>query len=245
MCLPWGNILDEFAGWIRTNIPSFIMSLLTALVFHSLIERLKRPRVKIDEDDDKYDPQFNTHYLHVRVINEKSKMVNRNPAIDCESEVYIIDAKTGKMKEGSPFSTKWARQTTIIPILMEDRIGVGYLPLNPPAERRINIYPGQIDAGKEGLHLDVIKKEKGKAYCWVHDPQLYVEPAKEKWKVNRGKYYVMIKVHFAGGCSKPAYFILENESEDPTYVKLKKCPKERINEMKGLFRLELRKKHGC
>ena len=113
------------------------------------------------------------------------------------------------------------------------------LPLNPPAERRINIHPGQMDAGREGLQLDIIKKEKGKPYCWIHDPELYVNPNKEKWKLDRGRYYIVVRVRYAGGYSKPTCFLLINESEDPSCVSLRKCSK---NEEKRV--LSILKKRG-
>jgi len=218
--------------------PPFLLSLFSALLFHYLIERWKRPDIDILEDQDEYNPQFKQHFLHVRVVNKQGKRINKNAAIDAESEVYIMDAKTRRLKEGSPFSTKWARLTTAVAAAKNDQFYITYFPLNPPAERRINIYPGQMDGGKEGLQLDVILKNKGESCCWIHDPQLYHARAdeREKWRLEKGTYYLMIRIRYAGGVSKPKFFILENESEDPSKVKLKECPRQKLKELKKLFK---------
>jgi|GEM_PF-3881443 len=233
------QLISSITSELAESIKVILVSFTTALVFHYFIEWLKRPRIEIYEDVDKYDPKFNEHYLHVRVVNKRSKLVNRSPAYDCEPEVYVIDAKSEEVKEGSPYSTKWARLTTLAAIPTKNGIMPAYIPINPPAERRINIYPGQMDAGKEGLQLDIIKKEKGKPYCWIHDPQLYVSSNKEKWKLGKGRYYIVVRIRYAGGCSKPSCFILYNESEDPSYVKLKKCQKDEEKRV-----LDILKKQG-
>jgi len=145
----------------------------------------------------------------VRVENKKHPLFNRNMAVDCESQVWIADAKTHQIKTGSPFRTKWARLSNLAYVDSTRRLE--WIPV-PALETRINIYPGHSDGGKEGLQLDIVKKDR--KICIVHDPESYPERDRNgdvsKWQLDHGKYYVKIRIKYANTASDPRYFLFTN-----------------------------------
>jgi len=96
---------------------------------------------------------------------------------------------------------------------------IGASPRNPPVEKRLTIYPGMSDGGKEGVQLDIAWKEKGVKYCVIADPQYFVElEGKSKWILEEGRYYVEVVIEYAGGKSRTYRFLLTNEGTLPNDV---------------------------
>lgn len=218
---------------------SFFSGLATGLTVNAIVAYLQRPVIEIASDDDRCDPSFEFHHLHVRVRNKKSRFFNRNMAVDCESQVWIANAETGQIHEGSPFKTKWARLSTLA--YSETHADMEWHPV-PALETRINIHPGLSDGGKEGLQLDIIKKSKG--VCIIHDPELYHAPIfqRTKWHLNQGTYFVQVRILYAQKTSDPALFLLTNESTLETTT-LVTCPLNRVGRAKQIFGLMDAQRH--
>lgn len=211
---------------------SFFSGILVGFIVNAGVAVCQRPSLEITSDDDRPDRNCDTRFLHVRVKNKKHRVFNRNMAVDCESQVWIADAKTGLIKDGSPFKTKWARLSNLAYVDSTRRLE--WIPV-PALETRISIYPGHSDGGKEGLQLDIVKKTKKE--CIVHDPEIYVERHRSgdlsKWQLEQGKYYVMIRIQYAQKQSDAAYFLLTNEELYETT--LTECPKDQLKIAKRIF----------
>lgn len=212
---------------------SFAIGLAAGLSVNAIVAFVQRPVLEIASDDDRYDPKFLEHYLHVRVRNKRSRIFNRNMAIDCESQVWVADAETGQMQEGSPFKTKWARLTNLV--YVESTKRVEWLPI-PALETRIDIYPGHSDGGKEGLQLDIIRQASDG--CWVNDPEIYRLPVNERQKryLKLGTYFVQVKILCSQKSYDPAVFLFTNTRTFDTTT-LVSCPLDKLDSAKKIFGL--------
>jgi hypothetical protein len=216
-----------------SSIVAFATGLVAGLSVNGIVAFIQRPIIEIASDDDRYDQKSPDHYLHVTVRNKKHRIFNRNMAVDCESQVWIADTETGMIKEGSPFKTKWERLSNLTYVDSTRRLE--WMPI-PALETRINIYPGLGDGGREGLQLDIVKKNK--SVCLVHDPEVYHAPPfqREKWRLKEGTYFVRVTILYAQKTSDSALFLLTNGKTLGTTT-LVTCPLNKLGRAKQIFGL--------
>jgi hypothetical protein len=207
---------------------SFLLGLIAGLTVNGIVAFIQRPSLEILSEEEPYDGTVNDRFLHVRVRNKKPPVFNRNAAVDCESAIWIADADTRRVKDGSPFKTKWARLSTIVFNAATSALEWRSVPAQ---ETRINIYPGHSDGGKEGLQLDVVLKTQN--VCLVHDPELYRNVDRRKWQLPKGRYYIKICIRYAQKASDPRYFLLINDCLDNT--KLTPLSGEELAIARGIF----------
>jgi len=211
-----------------TLVVSVFTGLLVGLLVNVIVAFFQRPSLEIRPDDDRPDTKFPDRYIHVRVINRKHPLFNRNMALNCESKVWIADTRTGEIR--GPFKTKWARLSTIVYDSSTQRLEWKSV---PSQETRLDIYPGHSDGGAEGVQLDVVLKTKD--ICLVHDPELYYHLKElERWKLVEGQYYVMIRIQYSQKQSDPRYFLLANKELYET--SLTACSYEDLEKARTVFK---------
>jgi len=188
-----------------------ILGILASIIATLIIEYYRSPRLKIElVDDDKYDKERKSHFLHLKLVNEAAwtenirwlSWISRYPASQCRGTITFH--RYGEKDKN--IRLRWVE--TPEPNVREPWRFILPLP--------IDVLPGR------GERFDVaLRYSNDSNQCYAWTVESYLSNHREKLKLEQGCYHIDVTI-ISTNAKCTSTFLLINEKEEFRIEKLHK-----------------------
>lgn len=197
----------DYVSFVAVWVWPLLSAILGAFLTVYLLYKLQKPKLVVTVAADKYDEQFDRHYVHLKVRNAAKGFLGGGTAANCRGKITLAD--------GRSFITKWATKAN--PLRTEILSQEGKVVA-------INIVePAYIDQAKheylrpgDEKSLDVAVRFKNDTSCYIHTPENFqdVNQKPEGNRLGTGVHTFSVVFEFDGGKSKDFHFRIVNNAGD-------------------------------
>lgn len=188
--------------------------IIASLITVALLYKFQQPKLAVTIADDKYDPRYDAHYVHLGVRNVSKPFLGGGTAVNCRGKISLQD--------GRSFTTKWAMRANpetiqVVNVEGELRVVRTVAPVYLEQARHEYLRPGD-----EKL-LDVAVRFRGEFSCYIHEPENFLDQnyRPEKNKLPAGTHPFKIVFEYDGGRSGEYCFkIVNKEGDSPGLLSL-------------------------
>jgi len=194
----------EYTSLFSILVLPVLLGIVSSLITLYLTYKLQQPKWEISLANDRYDPKFDRHYVHLKVKNVSRLFLGGGVAMNCRGIITLQDGRT--------FVTKWANRAGPVRIeLVGDVANVRAFYVVEPAyldqAKNEYIFPG------EEKQLDVAVRFKGESCCYIHEPENFLDPdyRPQKNRLPPGEYPFTVVLQYSGDRSPRFFFKIVNK----------------------------------
>jgi hypothetical protein len=170
------------------------------------------PRFEIVSGDDKYNPEFDDYYLHLKVKNTSWGFLGGAIAANCRATITV---------GGKDYAMKWANEPEPMIVTGSKQVGQYMVPTGIPQSWLIALAEvTEVPAGEFAV-VDVAMRSKGRSTCYIHEAKNYWAPDHKRNPLEVGDYPFTLTITCRGRPPSKFEFVLNNdEGASPDLLKV-------------------------